>query len=174
MSSQAKVPFQAHEVADYERRGDRGLALSWAMVRRARAKDPISHNPIGIVANVTRGLPFRDGAFPLVFSLRFFHHLHLPEHRRGVSSGDDGGRVPRGPRFSPVPGGPCPSHRPAQERLEADFEPQSQAEAGKIEYGLADIRNTSLGRRPVSNKDQRIGFLSTRALPEAIKRALLA
>src|SRR4030042_901629 len=84
------------------------------------------------------------------------------------------GGAPPGDSAGPVPGGPRPSHRPAQERLEADFEPQSQAEAGKIKYGLADIRNTSLGRRPVSNKDQRMGFLSTRALPEAIKRALLA
>ena len=140
MSSRAKVPFQEHEVADYERRRYRGIDqrivhrrevrilkkalrlagagsppgfralaldapcgygrfsgllvetgyrpvscdLSLAMVRRARAKDPISHNPIGIVANVTRGLPFRDGAFPLVFSLRFFHHLHLPEERRAA------------------------------------------------------------------------------------------
>jgi len=58
--------------------------LSLAMVRRARVKDPISHTPMGIVANVTRGLPFRDGAFPLVFSLRFFHHLHRPEERRAA------------------------------------------------------------------------------------------
>jgi len=140
MSSQAKAPFQEHEVADYERRryrgidqrmvhrrevrilrkalrlmepgaaaGPRALALdapcgygrfsgllieagyrplscdlSLAMVRRARAKDRISHGPIGIVANIPGGLPFRDGAFPLVFSLRFFHHLHRPEERRAT------------------------------------------------------------------------------------------
>jgi len=140
MSSQAKAPFQEHEVADYERRryrgidqrivhgrevrilrralrlveavsaaGPRALALdapcgygrfsgllieagyrplscdlSLAMVRRARAKDFISPSPIGIVANVPEGLPFRDGAFPLVFSLRFFHHLHRPEERRAA------------------------------------------------------------------------------------------
>jgi SAM-dependent methyltransferase len=140
MSLRAKVPFQEHEVADYERRRYRGFDqkivhrrevrilrkilglvgvetaarprvlaldapcgygrfsgllleagyrpvscdLSLAMVRRARAKDPISPNPIGIVANVTQGLPVRDGAFPLVFSLRFFHHLHRPEERRAA------------------------------------------------------------------------------------------
>jgi SAM-dependent methyltransferase len=140
MSSQAKGPFQEHEVADYERRRYRGIDqrvvhhrevrilkkalrlagagfpagfralvldapcgygrfsglliengyrpvscdLSTAMVRRARAKDSISHNPMGIVANVVRGLPFRDGAFPLVFSLRFFHHLHHLEERRAA------------------------------------------------------------------------------------------
>jgi SAM-dependent methyltransferase len=140
MFLRAKVPFQEHEVADYERRRYRGVDqrvvhrrevrilkkmlglvgaeqtaglralaldapcgygrfsgllleagyrpvscdLSLAMVRRARTKDPISPNPIGIVANVTQGLPVRDGAFPLVFSLRFFHHLHRPEERRAA------------------------------------------------------------------------------------------
>lgn len=58
--------------------------LSLAMVRRARTKDSISPNPIGLVANLTGGLPFRDGAFPLVFSLRFFHHLHHPEERQAA------------------------------------------------------------------------------------------
>lgn len=58
--------------------------LSLAMVKRARAKDSISPVPIGIVANVPGGLPFRGGAFPLVFSLRFFHHLHRREERRAA------------------------------------------------------------------------------------------
>jgi hypothetical protein len=58
--------------------------LSRAMVSRACGQDYIAHNPMGIVADVTRGLPFRDGAFPLVFSLRFFHHLHQPEERRAA------------------------------------------------------------------------------------------
>jgi SAM-dependent methyltransferase len=140
MSSPVRVPFQEHEVADYERRRYRGIDqrivhhrevrilkkalrlagarstpefrplaldapcgygrfsgllvghgyrpvscdLSLAMVRRARAKNPISHNPIGTVANVVRGLPFGDGAFPLVFSLRFFHHLHQSDERRAA------------------------------------------------------------------------------------------
>jgi SAM-dependent methyltransferase len=140
MFSQARVPFQEHEVADYERRRYRGIDqrivhrreirilkrslrlvgeapsaaspalaldapcgygrfsgllleagynpvscdLSLAMVRRARAKGLISPNPMGIVANITEGLPVRAGAFPLVFSLRFFHHLHRPEERRAA------------------------------------------------------------------------------------------
>ena len=58
--------------------------LSPAMVRRARAKNSASHIPMGIVADLTRGLPVRAGAFPLVFSLRFFHHLHRPEERRAA------------------------------------------------------------------------------------------
>ncbi|MDH4271030.1 MAG: class I SAM-dependent methyltransferase [Candidatus Aminicenantes bacterium] len=134
------LPFQEHEVADYERRRYRGLDqrlvhgrelkilrqvlrfikaeepdkpsklaldapcgygrfsgflieagyrpvscdLSLAMVRRARAKDPISPFPIGVVGNVTRGLPVRAGVFPLIFSLRFFHHLHQPEERQSA------------------------------------------------------------------------------------------
>lgn len=140
MFLRAKVPFQEHEVADYERRRYRGIDqrivhrrevrilkrmlglvgaeppvaftplaldapcgygrfsgllleagyrpvscdLSLAMVRRARVKDPVSPNPMGIVGNVTQGLPVRDGVFPLVFSLRFFHHLHRPEERRSA------------------------------------------------------------------------------------------
>jgi SAM-dependent methyltransferase len=56
--------------------------LSPAMVRRARTKDTISIKPIGIVSNITRGLPFRAGAFRLILSMRFFHHLHRSEERR--------------------------------------------------------------------------------------------
>jgi SAM-dependent methyltransferase len=58
--------------------------LSLAMVRRARAKDSISPTPMGIVGNVTQGLPVRTASFLLVFSLRFFHHLHQPEERRSA------------------------------------------------------------------------------------------
>ncbi len=135
-----KLPFQDHEVADYERRRYRGLDQRWvhrrefrilrralrhvesevpdtpsglaldapcgygrfsgllleagfrpvscdlslAMVRRARAKDPNSPVPMGIVGNVIEGLPVRADVFPLVFSLRFFHHLHQPEERRAA------------------------------------------------------------------------------------------
>ncbi len=58
--------------------------LSQAMVKRARARDSISPNAMGIVGNVTRGLPVRPGVFPLVFSMRFFHHLHQPEERKAA------------------------------------------------------------------------------------------
>lgn len=56
--------------------------LSPAMVRRARAKDTISIKPMGIVSNISGGLPFRAGAFRLILSMRFFHHLHRSEERR--------------------------------------------------------------------------------------------
>jgi ubiquinone/menaquinone biosynthesis C-methylase UbiE len=54
------------------------------MVKRARAKVEISTIPMGIVANVTSGLPFREDVFGLVFSLRLFHHLHQAEERRAA------------------------------------------------------------------------------------------
>jgi SAM-dependent methyltransferase len=56
--------------------------LSPAMVKRAGAKDTISIKPMGIVSNVVQGLPFRSGAFRLILSMRFFHHLHRSEERR--------------------------------------------------------------------------------------------
>jgi len=54
--------------------------LSFEMVRRAKAKSGLS----GAVADAKRGLPFRPGAFRLVFSVRFFHHLHDPADRAAV------------------------------------------------------------------------------------------
>jgi len=56
--------------------------LSPAMVKRARTKDTISIKPMGIVSNIVNGLPFRAGAFRLILSMRFFHHLHHSEERR--------------------------------------------------------------------------------------------
>lgn len=50
--------------------------LSSAMVRRARIRDQFPIFPMGIVANLTKGLPFRVGAFSVILSMRFFHHLH--------------------------------------------------------------------------------------------------
>ncbi|OGD18074.1 MAG: hypothetical protein A2W03_14485 [Candidatus Aminicenantes bacterium RBG_16_63_16] len=58
--------------------------LSVAMVKRARAHGAASTYPIGIVANLTLGLPFQPGAFSLVFSMRFFHHLHESPARRAA------------------------------------------------------------------------------------------
>jgi len=56
--------------------------LSVAMVRRARTKDTISIKSMGIVSNIVSGLPFRAGAFRLILSMRFFHHLHRSAERR--------------------------------------------------------------------------------------------
>ncbi len=58
--------------------------LSTAMVRRARAHGAGAAPPAGTVSNLTRGLPFRAGSFSLVFSMRFFHHLHESSSRRAA------------------------------------------------------------------------------------------
>lgn len=68
---------------------ERGFELvsadfSPAMVERARAKGYKSSFPIGIVADMKAGLPFRESCFQLILCLRFFHHLHLPAERRVV------------------------------------------------------------------------------------------
>jgi SAM-dependent methyltransferase len=60
--------------------------LSLAMVRRASAPCPFYTVPIGIVSNLTQGLPFQPDAFGVVFSMRFFHHLHEPTLRRQALS----------------------------------------------------------------------------------------
>jgi SAM-dependent methyltransferase len=60
--------------------------LSAAMVKRALAKGRSPTMPMGIVANLPEGLPFREGVFALVFSLRFFHHLHRSAERRAALS----------------------------------------------------------------------------------------
>jgi len=56
--------------------------LSLEMVRRA---GEASGAP-GAVANAMAGLPFKDGSFETVFSIRFFHHLHDPASRAAVLS----------------------------------------------------------------------------------------
>lgn len=38
----------------------------------------------GAVANAKQGLPFKDGVFDVVFSLRFFHHVHEPGDREAI------------------------------------------------------------------------------------------
>jgi SAM-dependent methyltransferase len=58
--------------------------LSLAMVESALRKGAGYSIPMGIIANITAGLPFRAGAFPLILSMRFFHHLHVSEDRRSV------------------------------------------------------------------------------------------
>lgn len=57
--------------------------FSRAMVAQALRR-PDSADAAGAVADAKKGLPFADGAFGLVFSVRFFHHLREAEHRRAV------------------------------------------------------------------------------------------
>jgi ubiquinone/menaquinone biosynthesis C-methylase UbiE len=53
------------------------------MVKRACEKSGgiASSDIAGAVANAKQGLPFKGGVFQVVFSLRFFHHLHEKQAR---------------------------------------------------------------------------------------------
>ncbi|OGD25847.1 MAG: hypothetical protein A2Y56_08150 [Candidatus Aminicenantes bacterium RBG_13_63_10] len=72
----------------FEEDGTRTVAgdFSPAMVEKARSRPGQPPPPLGVVTDAKRGLPFLDGAFGLVFSVRFFHHLREAEHRRAVMS----------------------------------------------------------------------------------------
>ncbi len=54
--------------------------LSLEMVRRAGEASGVP----GAAANAVAGLPFKDGCFETVFSIRFFHHLHDPAARAAI------------------------------------------------------------------------------------------
>ncbi len=56
--------------------------LSLEMVRRAGEASGVP----GAAANAVAGLPFKEGSFETVFSIRFFHHLHDPVARAAVLS----------------------------------------------------------------------------------------
>jgi SAM-dependent methyltransferase len=58
--------------------------LSLAMVERAVKKVFNYINPMGIVADMIEGLPFKSNVFRLILSMRLFHHLHESEERRNV------------------------------------------------------------------------------------------
>jgi SAM-dependent methyltransferase len=58
--------------------------LSVAMVGRARSQIAAGAHPLGVVSNLIQGLPFKAGTFSLVFSMRFFHHLHESPARRAA------------------------------------------------------------------------------------------
>ncbi len=55
--------------------------LSFHMVKRAIEKSGQSMPLPGVVADARQGLPFKDGSFHLVLSMRFFHHLHEESER---------------------------------------------------------------------------------------------
>jgi SAM-dependent methyltransferase len=66
--------------------------LSFEMVRRAVRAAAGGGGPVpasgermaGAVANAKQGLPFKSGAFDVVFSVRFFHHVHDPLDRARI------------------------------------------------------------------------------------------
>jgi SAM-dependent methyltransferase len=60
--------------------------LSFHMVKRATEKSGESHLHSAVVADAKRGLPFKNGAFSVLFSMRFFHHLHEKKERESILS----------------------------------------------------------------------------------------
>jgi SAM-dependent methyltransferase len=73
--------------------------LSFHMVKRACQKieeaggavsgdgsvpGPSPKHALGVVGNAKQGLPFRKDVFPVVFSIRFFHHVHDPPERETI------------------------------------------------------------------------------------------
>jgi len=60
--------------------------ISHAMVERAneRAVKLIQGGARGAVADAASGLPFKEAVFSLVFSMRFFHHVHNSQDRKKI------------------------------------------------------------------------------------------
>jgi SAM-dependent methyltransferase len=60
--------------------------ISFPMVKRAREKSGHPHSRFlsGVVADAKHGLPFKKGAFSLVLSMRFFHHVHEKKERESI------------------------------------------------------------------------------------------
>ena len=60
--------------------------LSFHMVKRASEKGGQPHSRFfsGVVADAKQGLPFKKGAFSLLLSMRFFHHIHEKEEREFI------------------------------------------------------------------------------------------
>ena len=58
--------------------------LSIHMVKRAREKSGGPRFLLGVVTNAKQGLPFKKGAFSLLLSMRFFHHIHEREEREFI------------------------------------------------------------------------------------------
>jgi len=60
--------------------------ISHAMVERANesAANLLQEGVGGTVVDATSGLPFKEAVFSLVFSMRFFHHVHNSQDRRTI------------------------------------------------------------------------------------------
>jgi len=59
-----------------------GADRSFNMVRRALDVSPAPGRHSGAAADFKAGLPFKSGAFDVVFSMRLFHHIHDAADRR--------------------------------------------------------------------------------------------
>ena len=58
--------------------------LSFHMVRRAKERSSLGGSHSAVVSDAKRGLPFKEGAFSILVSMRFFHHLHQREEREFI------------------------------------------------------------------------------------------
>jgi len=58
--------------------------LAHSMVERALENRGSAHHIGGATADLRGSLPFKPAAFGYVFSMRLFHHLHVPEDRLAV------------------------------------------------------------------------------------------
>lgn len=68
---------------------ERGAALvssdlSFHMVRRAKERSTLGGFHSAVVSDAKRGLPFKEEAFAVLVSMRFFHHLHKKEERQFI------------------------------------------------------------------------------------------
>ncbi len=58
--------------------------ISFYMVKRAREISSHPGWPLAVVADVKKGLPFKQGVFSLLLSFRFFHHVHEKDERESI------------------------------------------------------------------------------------------
>jgi len=68
---------------------DRGFSLvssdiSYHMVNRARESSKELAQIFGVVADIKKGLPFKQDSFGLLLSMRFFHHVHSGKERKFI------------------------------------------------------------------------------------------
>ncbi len=58
--------------------------LSFHMVKRALEKHEDPGVILGVVVDAKKGLPFKQDVFFLLFSMRFFHHVHEKDEREVI------------------------------------------------------------------------------------------
>ncbi|MDH4197118.1 MAG: class I SAM-dependent methyltransferase [Candidatus Aminicenantes bacterium] len=75
--------------------GDISLHMVERALQNVAGRGPAEQWTAGVVTDLTKGLPFRGGAFDAAIVMRLFHHLHRSEDRRAVLA--EAARVARGP-----------------------------------------------------------------------------
>lgn len=58
--------------------------LSFYMVKRTKEKIGQADRLFGVTADAKEGLPFKDRIFRILFSMRFFHHVHQSKDRESI------------------------------------------------------------------------------------------